>query len=186
VAPAPLWQGRAEALPLHKAQGAPTQLSRVTASVSVDVVRGRAFPRGRGHVLADVLLSIYRGKDSALFGVLAIDGGKSGGGDLGEVAQGDGVLAVEITKDVLADDVGEEGVDRKGFGKVRDIAQERFGHERFFFAVGEDLFADVVRTESGIFAGEHAASSTLGVDVGALGGLSVGGGTPLPCFYVRM
>jgi hypothetical protein len=152
---------------------------RMTAwpSVSVDMVRGRAFPRGRGHALADVLLPIHRGKYSALFGVLAIDGGKSGGGDLGEVAQGDGVFAVEIAKDILADDVADEGADGDGFGKVRDIAQEGFGH---------GLFASVVRTESGIFRGEHAASSTLGVAVAALGGLRGEGGTPLPCFFIRM
>jgi hypothetical protein len=87
---------------------------------------------------------------------------------LGEVAEGDGILAVDQLAGTQFNDIGEEGVYLLGGSKVAG-GVEKFGGESFRIWLGRCGFAEVMGTQGVLVrSGEHAAALAARTDVLAL------------------
>jgi hypothetical protein len=98
---------------------------------------------------------------------------------LGEVAEGEGVAAVEVSAGELFGDVGEEGVDAVGSVEIAG-ASEEFGSESFRIRLIGELgkglrLAKVIGTERFVVDAEHAAMLAARTEVLALIGGDDGG-----------
>lgn len=91
--------------------------------------------------------------------------------ELREVADGEGVLAVNALAGELADGIGEESVDALGGVEVAGPVEE-LGGDGFGIGLGRGLLLKVMRTE-GVVRGSdgHATATTGGVEVTALIGV---------------
>ena len=102
--------------------------------------------------------------------VLFLNAGNGIEEELGEVADGHGVLAVNALASELLDGVGEERVDAIGGVEITGTVEE-LGGEGFGIGLGGEVLLEMLSTE-GVVSGSdsHAAAATGGVDVTALVG----------------
>jgi len=105
------------------------------------------------------------GADGVVFFLDAGDGVEE---ELGEVADGEGVAAVDALASKHFGDVGEERVDAVGGVEIAGGLEE-FGGEDFRIGLGGDVLLEVMGAERVVSGSdEHAATTAGGVDVRAL------------------
>jgi hypothetical protein len=130
---------------------------------------------GLGEALVANFLS-FAGVDRVL---LRLDGGEGAEEELGEIADGEGVAAVDAAVGELLGDVGEESVDAIGGIEIAGSGEE-FGGEDFGIGLVVELgkglrLAKVIGAERFVVDAEHAAVLAAGRDVLALTGGDDGG-----------
>jgi hypothetical protein len=126
-------------------------------------------------------------------GVLFVgEDGEAGEKELGDVGEGDGVLAGHALASELLEDVAEEEIEGAGGVEAFDVAEELLGEMVVVAALAFHLHAGVMGAKNGTGGSEHVTAASGGADVPAGGGGrevdgdgGVGGGPPTPYGFFR-